>query len=47
MEVDILSMERIEARMDDLRTGPRDIRSLPTIRMEGIERSHRKEKYLR
>jgi hypothetical protein len=47
MEVDMPARERIEGRKDDLRTGPRSVRSLPTIRMEDIERSHRKEKYLR
>jgi hypothetical protein len=47
MEVDTPATKRIEARKDDLRTGPRGIRSLPTIRMEDIERRHRKEKYLR
>jgi hypothetical protein len=47
MEVDTPATERIEARKDDLRTWPRGIRSLPTIRMEDIERPHRKEKYLR
>jgi hypothetical protein len=47
MEVDMLARKRIEARKDDLRTGPRGVRSLPTIRMKDIERSHRKEKYLR
>jgi hypothetical protein len=47
MEVDTPASERIEARKDDLRTGLRGVRSLPTIRMEDIERPHRKEKYLR
>jgi hypothetical protein len=47
MEVDTPATERIEARKDDLRTGFRGVRSLPTIRMEDIERPHRKEKYLR
>jgi hypothetical protein len=47
MEVDTPATKRIEARKDDLRTGPRDVRSLPTIKMEAIERPHRKEKYLR
>jgi hypothetical protein len=47
MEVDTPATERIEARKDDLRTGPRGVRSLPTIGMEDIERPHRKEKYLR
>jgi hypothetical protein len=47
MEVDTPATERIEARKDDLRMGPRGIRSLPTIRMEDIERPHIKEKYLR
>jgi hypothetical protein len=47
MEMDTPARERIEARKDDLRTGPRGLRSLPTIRMEDIERPHRKEKYLR
>jgi hypothetical protein len=47
MEVDTPATERIEGRKDDLRTGPRGVRSLPTIRMEDIERPHRKEKYLR
>jgi hypothetical protein len=46
IEVDTPAMERIEGRTDDLRTGPRGVRSLPTIRMEDIERPHRKEKYL-
>jgi hypothetical protein len=47
MEVDAPARERMEARKDDLRTGPRGGRILPTIRMEDIERPHRKEKYLR
>jgi hypothetical protein len=47
MEVERPATERIEARKDDLRTALRRIRSLPTIRMEDIERPHRKEKYLR
>jgi hypothetical protein len=45
--VDTPAREGIEARKDHLRTGPRDVRSLPTIRMEDIERPHRKEEYLR
>jgi hypothetical protein len=44
MEVERPATERIEGRKDDLRTGPRGVRSLPTIRMEDIERPHRKEK---
>jgi hypothetical protein len=47
MEVDTAATERIEARKDDLRTALRGVRSLPTIRMEDIERPHRKEKHLR
>jgi hypothetical protein len=47
MEVDTPATERTEGRKDDLRTGPRGVRTLPTIRMEDIERPHRKEKYLR
>jgi hypothetical protein len=47
MEVDTPATERIEARNDDLLTGLRGVRSLPTIRMEDIERPHRKQKYLR
>jgi hypothetical protein len=47
IEVERPAMERIEGRKDDPRTGPRGVRSLPTIRMENIERPHRKEKYLR
>jgi hypothetical protein len=47
MEKDTPATERIEARKDDLRTRPRGVRNLPTIRMEDIERQHRKEKYLR
>jgi hypothetical protein len=47
MEVERPARERIEARKDDLRTGPRGVRSLLTIRMEDSERPHRKEKYLR
>jgi hypothetical protein len=47
MEVERLATERIKARKDDLRTGPRGVRSRPTIRMEDIERPHRKEKNLR
>jgi hypothetical protein len=43
IEVDTLATERIEARKDDFRTGPRGVRSRPTIRMEDIERPHRKE----
>jgi hypothetical protein len=47
MEVDRPATARIEARKDDLRTGPRGVRSLPTIRMQDIKKPHRKEKYLR
>jgi hypothetical protein len=47
MEVDTPATERIEGRKDNLRTALRGVRSLPTIRMEDIERPHRKEKYLR
>jgi hypothetical protein len=47
MEVDTSAKERIEGRKDDLQTRPRGVRSLPTIRMEDIERLHRKETYLR
>jgi hypothetical protein len=47
MEVDTPARERIEVRMNDRRTRPRGVRSLSTIRMEDIERPHRKEKYLR
>jgi hypothetical protein len=47
MEVDTPATERIEGRKDELRTRPRGVLSLPTIRMEDIERPHRKEKYLR
>jgi hypothetical protein len=47
MEVERPATERIEARKDDLRTGLRGVPSLPTIRMEDIERPHRKEKDLR
>jgi hypothetical protein len=47
MEVDTPATKRIEARKDDLRTGPRGVRSFPTIRMKDIERPHRKEEYLR
>jgi hypothetical protein len=47
IEVDTLATERIKERKDDLWTGPRGVRSLPTIRMEDIERPHRKKKYLR
>jgi hypothetical protein len=47
MEVDTPATERIKRRKDDLRTGPRGVRSLPTIRMEDIERLHRKQNYLR
>jgi hypothetical protein len=47
MEVDTPATERIEARKDNVGTGPKGVRSLPTIRMEDIERAHRKEKYLR
>jgi hypothetical protein len=47
MEVERPATKKIEARKDDLRTGPRGVRSLPTIRMEAIERPHRKKKHLR
>jgi hypothetical protein len=47
MEVERQATERIEGRKNILRTGPRGVRSLPTIRMEDIEKPHRKEKYLR
>jgi hypothetical protein len=47
IEVDTPATERIEARKNDLQTGPKDVRSLPTIRMDDIERPQRKEKYLR
>jgi hypothetical protein len=46
MEEDTPATERIEGKTDDLRTGPRGVRSLPTIRLEDIERPHRKEKHL-
>jgi hypothetical protein len=44
MERDTPATERIEGRKDDLRMGLRGVWSLPTIRMEDIERTHRKEK---
>jgi hypothetical protein len=47
MEKDRPAMKRIEGRTDDLRMGPRGVWSFPTIRMEDIERPHRKEKYMR
>jgi hypothetical protein len=47
IEVDTPATERIEARKDDLRTGPRGIRGLLKTIMEDIVRPHRKEKYLR
>jgi hypothetical protein len=47
MEVERPATEKIDGIKNNLRTGPRDVRSLPTIRMEDIERPHRKEKYLR
>jgi hypothetical protein len=47
MQVDTPAMERVKARKNDLRTGLRGVRGLPTIRTEDIERQHRKEKYLR
>jgi hypothetical protein len=47
IEADTPARESIEVRKYDLRTRPRGVRSLPTIRIEDIERSHRKEKYLR
>jgi hypothetical protein len=42
MEVDSPATEILEARKDYVRTGPRGVRSLPTIRMEDIVRPHRK-----
>jgi hypothetical protein len=47
MEVGTPATERIEMRTEDVRTGARGVRSLPTIRMKDIEKPHRKEKYLR
>jgi hypothetical protein len=47
MEVDRPARERREVRKHDLRRRPRCVRNLPTIRMEDIEISHRKQKYLR
>jgi hypothetical protein len=47
IEVEKLAMEKIERRTDGLRTGARGVRSLLTIRMEEIEKPHRKEKHLR
>jgi hypothetical protein len=47
MEADTSATKRIEARKNDLRTGPIGVRRLPTIRMEDIEKPHRKENYLR
>jgi hypothetical protein len=47
MESETPATERIEARKDNLRTGLRGVRSLPMIRMEDIEKLHKKEKYLR
>jgi hypothetical protein len=42
MEVERAARERIEVGKKDLRTRPRGVRNLPTIRMEDIERLHRK-----
>jgi hypothetical protein len=47
MEVEMPARKRIGVRKDDLRTRSRCVGNLPTIRMEDIERLHRKEKYLR
>jgi hypothetical protein len=47
IEVNTPATERIEARKDNLRTGPGGVRGLPTIRMEDIKRPHRKKIYLR
>jgi hypothetical protein len=47
MEVDTPATKRKDVRKDDLRTGLRGVQSLPAIRMEDIERPHRKEQYLR
>jgi hypothetical protein len=47
IEVERPATERIEGRKNNIWTGPRGVRILPTIRMEDIERPHRKEKYLR
>jgi hypothetical protein len=47
IEVDTPATERIGTRKDDLRTALRGVRSLPTIKIEDIERPHRNKKYLR
>jgi hypothetical protein len=47
IETEALAMETIESRTEDLRTGARGIRSALTIRMEDIERPHRKHNCLR
>jgi hypothetical protein len=47
--VEVLAMERIAKRTDDLRREARGVRKLFTIRSEDedIERPHRKQNYLR
>jgi hypothetical protein len=47
IKTEALAIERIERRTEDLRTGARRVRNPLTIRMEEIERRHRKEEYLR
>jgi hypothetical protein len=47
VQKEALAMERIEPKTENLRTWVRGLRSPLTIRMEEIERRHRKEKYLR
>jgi hypothetical protein len=47
LEVDVLAMERIEKIADDLRREVRGVRKLLTIRLDDIERPHRKQNCLR
>jgi hypothetical protein len=45
--VEVLAMERIERRTGNLRREARGVRKPVTIRLEEIERPHRKQNYLR
>jgi hypothetical protein len=47
IEVEMLAMERIERRTEDLRMEARDVWKPVTMRMEDIERPHRKQNHLR
>jgi hypothetical protein len=47
IEVEMLEMQRIERRTEDLRMEARDVWKPVIIRLEDIERPHRKQNHLR